>query len=163
MQNRSSALRLGSVRSQPGLLVLLRRLRPEAPEVALDVTGAVAAESGPVVVRLAENLCSRSLGALVMGVGVVDDHVDPALASVAAVQILGPLGFDHDHAVAVLDRGAIDLVVASLLDTVPLEPERSFEPCDRGSDGAICQVRVDTPRPRRRQSAASPVNAPTTW
>jgi len=56
--------------------------RPEGPEVAFEIARAVTAESVTVVVRLALHVGARRPLLGVVGVGTVDQHVDPTLADI---------------------------------------------------------------------------------
>jgi hypothetical protein len=87
-----------------------------------------------------------ALSTVVMPVGVVDDHVDPPLAGVAAVQVLGALQLDHDHdhAVAVAEHGMIG--GGTVVEDLALRAERSLQPRDRRRDVAIGRCRVDAYR-----------------
>src|SRR6266536_2926131 len=103
----------------------------EAPEVSFEVAGAVSAVAVAVGVGFPEQAGADGLRPRVVGVDVVDDHVDPSAADVAAMQILGAIRLDQDSTAS----GSYDR--ADPVDDLGLESERFREP---GQGGAYVTV-----------------------
>lgn len=62
-----------------------------------------------------------------MRVRVRDHEVDPSLARVVSMKILGKLGLNHDHAPIMLYGGGPDLLVVPCLEDQRLESEGGLE------------------------------------
>ena len=121
---------------------------PEAPQIALEVTGAVATLCAPCgVVRLIHHLDVGSLGSLVMGIQVADCDVHPPVTGVAAMKIFGALGFDEHHPIAMQEGRVVDAVRVILVEDPGFEAECVLKPRKRGFDIAIDEGRVDVHEP----------------
>src|SRR6266496_3484148 len=94
----------------------------EAPEVSVEVAGAVSAVAVAVGVGFAELAGAGGLRTLVVGVDVVDDHVDPSVAKVAAVQVRGAVRLDQGGTVSGSHNRA------DFVKDVAFESERFREP-----------------------------------
>src|SRR5215472_12562014 len=120
-----------------GLLQRLgNRAGAEAPEVSFEVAGAVPAVAVAVAVGLPEQVGAGGLHARVVGVDVADGHVDPSVAKVAAMQILGAVQLHHGSPASGSHNRA------DLVEEVAFESERLREPGHGGSYVTIGQRRI---------------------
>src|SRR6266542_1358321 len=122
----------------PLRLVVVDSTRPGEDRGELDALASVIAlRAVHGVVGLVQYVDARRLRPLVVAVDILDRDVDPALAAVAAVRVLGALGFDQDDPLAMRERGMVDLVLASAVEDTRLEAECVRKPLERRSGVAI--------------------------
>jgi hypothetical protein len=141
----------------------------KAPQVALEVTRAVAAHR-PVhrVMRFTEHLDPGGLGPRIVRVGIGDRHVYPSLAKVAPVQFFRKVRLEEDGSITVPEDGVANhslLVAANLGRSEPKPLARNSSAASRSryvSDG-YTSMPLGRTVPRETAKSRSDANEGNRW